>query len=81
MQPGRGGKFLSVDDQIWHDAFELKFLGAVKLSRALIPHMQERKSGRNVNVIGMFGREPAKQALPASAVNAAFMAINKGLSQ
>ena len=29
----------------------------------------------------MFGREPAKQALPASAVNAAFMAINKGLSQ
>jgi 3-oxoacyl-[acyl-carrier protein] reductase len=51
------------------------------ISRAVIPHMQDRKYGRIVNVIGMFGREPAKQALPASAVNAAFMAINKGLSQ
>ena len=77
----RGGEFLSVEDEVWRTAFELKFLGAVKLSRAVIPHMQERKYGRIVNVIGMFGREPAKQALPASAVNAAFMAINKGLSQ
>ena len=77
----RGGEFLSIEDQVWRDAFELKFLGAVKLSRAVIPHMQSRKYGRIVNVIGMFGREPAKQALPASAVNAAFMAINKGLSQ
>ena len=43
--------------------------------------MQAQKYGRIVNLIGMFGREPAKQALPASAVNAAFMAINKGMSQ
>jgi len=77
----RGGEFLSVEDDVWRAAFELKFLGAVKLSRAVIPHMRERKYGRIVNIIGMFGREPAKQALPASAVNAAFMAINKGLSQ
>jgi NAD(P)-dependent dehydrogenase (short-subunit alcohol dehydrogenase family) len=77
----RGGEFLSVEDDVWRAAFELKFLGAVKLSRAVIPHMQAQKYGRIVNVIGMFGREPAKQALPASAVNAAFMAINKGLSQ
>jgi NAD(P)-dependent dehydrogenase (short-subunit alcohol dehydrogenase family) len=32
----------------------LKFLGAVKLTRALVPHMQARKYGRIVNMIGMF---------------------------
>ncbi|MBT5570269.1 MAG: SDR family oxidoreductase, partial [Alphaproteobacteria bacterium] len=77
----RGGVFHDIDDQVWRDAFELKFLGAVKLSRAVIPHMQAQKYGRIVNLIGMFGREPAKQALPASSVNAAFMAVNKGMSQ
>ena len=77
----RGGAFLTVEDQVWRDAFELKFMGAVRLCRAVIPHMQTQKYGRIVNIIGMFGREPAKQALPASAVNAAFMTINKGLSQ
>ncbi|MBT3990322.1 MAG: SDR family oxidoreductase [Rhodospirillaceae bacterium] len=77
----RGGSFLTVEDQVYRDAFELKFLGAVRLCRAAIPHMQAQKYGRIVNIIGMFGREPAKQALPASAVNAAFMTINKGLSQ
>ena len=77
----RGGDFLTIEDQVWRDAFELKFMGAVRLSRTVIPHMQKQKYGRIVNIIGMFGREPAKQALPASAVNAAFMAINKGLSQ
>ena len=77
----RGGVFLDIEDQVWRDAFELKFLGAVKLIRAVIPHMQSRNYGRIVNIVGMFGREPAKQALPASAVNAAFLTINKGLSQ
>lgn len=77
----RGGAFLTVEDQVYRDAFELKFLGAVRLCRAVIPHMQDQKYGRIVNIIGMFGREPAKQALPASAVNAAFMTLNKGLSQ
>lgn len=77
----RGGLFSDIDDQVWRDAFELKFLGAVKMMRAVIPHMQAQKYGRIVNIIGMFGRQPAKQALPASAVNAAFMAVNKGVSQ
>jgi NAD(P)-dependent dehydrogenase (short-subunit alcohol dehydrogenase family) len=77
----RGGVFLDIEDQIWRDAFDLKFMGAVRLCRAVIPHMQKQKYGRIVNIIGMFGREPAKQALPASAVNAAFMTLNKGLSQ
>ncbi len=77
----RGGQFDTIKDQIWRDAFDLKFMGAVKLSRAALPHMQARRYGRIVNIIGMFGREPAKQALPASAVNGAFLALNKGLSQ
>ncbi len=77
----RGGEFLAIENAVWRDAFELKFLGAVKLIRAVLPHMRTQKYGRIVNIIGMFGREPAKQALPASAVNAAFLALNKGLSQ
>ena len=77
----RGGLFWEIDDQTWRDAFELKFMGAVRLIRAAVPQLRTQKSGRIVNIIGMFGREPANRALPASAVNAAFMAINKGLSQ
>jgi len=55
----RGGSFLDIEDQIWRDAFELKFMGAVRLCRAVIPHMKQNKYGRIVNIIGMFGREPA----------------------
>ncbi len=77
----RGGVFLDVEDQVYRDAMELKFLGALKLCRAAIPHMQEQEYGRIVNVIGIFGREPAFQAMPASCVNAAFMALNTGLSR
>lgn len=77
----RGGVYTEIEDQIWRDAMELKFMGAMKLSRAAIPQMQSQKYGRIVNIIGIFGREPALQALPASCVNAAFMALNTGLSR
>ena len=47
----RGGLFHDIDDQVWREAFELKFLGAVKLMRAVLPHMQAQKYGRIVNII------------------------------
>ncbi|MBT5940134.1 MAG: SDR family oxidoreductase, partial [Rhodospirillaceae bacterium] len=59
----------------------LNLTGTFLCTKQVYEGMRSRGYGRIVNIIGMFGREPAKQALPASAVNAAFMTINKGLSQ
>ncbi len=41
----RGGQFDTIKDQIWRDAFDLKFMGAVKLSRAAIPTCRRTVTG------------------------------------
>ena len=76
-----GREILNTPLQVWEDQWNVNVMAHVYAVRAVLPGMRARKYGRIVNLIGMFGREPAKQALPASAVNAAFMAINKGMSQ
>jgi 3-oxoacyl-[acyl-carrier protein] reductase len=46
-----GGAIDTIDDAKWRRAFELTFLTTVRLARAAIPHMVERRWGRVV-VIG-----------------------------
>ena len=42
----QGGVFWEIPDQVWENSFALKFMGTLRMMRAVIPHMRERGAGR-----------------------------------
>lgn len=76
-----GGLFWDLEDQVWNEAFDLKFMGMVRLFRAAAPVMAAQGSGSMVAVVGNNGRQPHPRMLPGSAANAACLAVVKGLSE
>ena len=75
----QGGLFWTLDDPTWAAAFDLKFMGMVRLLRAAAPIMREQRFGAIVAVVGNNGRQPHPRMLPGSAANAACLAVVKGL--
>ncbi|MDA0341629.1 MAG: SDR family NAD(P)-dependent oxidoreductase, partial [Proteobacteria bacterium] len=52
------GRIEDLDDDTWMAAFELKFMGYMRMSRAVLPAMRAQKWGRIVNIIGGGGHSP-----------------------
>jgi NAD(P)-dependent dehydrogenase (short-subunit alcohol dehydrogenase family) len=77
----QGGIFWEIDEATWEAAIQLKFLGAVRMVRAVLPTMRKQRYGRIVNVTGNTGRQPHPRLLPGSATNAALLSFTKGLSE
>lgn len=77
----QGGLMWELGDDVWSSAFELKFMGMVRVLRAISPRMMGRKSGRIVAVVGNNGRQPGARMLPGSAANAACLALVRGLAE
>ena len=76
-----GGVFWEIPDKIWQDSLDLKFLGTIRMIRAVIPQMRKQKYGRIVIVAGNAGKQPGARMLPGSAANAALLAVTTGLAQ
>ncbi|MSO64630.1 MAG: SDR family oxidoreductase [Alphaproteobacteria bacterium] len=77
----QGGVFWNVTDAMWDRAVQLKFLGAVRMVRAVLPAMRRQRYGRIVNVTGNTGRQPHPRLLPGASTNAALLSFTKGLSE
>ena len=77
----QGGVFWEIPDKIWQDSLDLKFLGTIRMIRAVIPQMRKQKYGRIVTVAGSAGKQPHARILPGSAANAALLAVTTGLAQ
>jgi NAD(P)-dependent dehydrogenase (short-subunit alcohol dehydrogenase family) len=77
----QGGVFWEIPDKIWEDSLALKFLGTIRMIRAVIPQMQKQKYGRIVTVAGNAGKQPSSRMLPGAAANAALLAVTAGLAQ
>ncbi len=75
------GIFEEIPESVWNDAFQLKFMGAVRMVRAVLPAMRRQHYGRIVNVAGNTGRQPHPRLLPGSTSNAALLSFTKGLSE
>src|SRR6186997_121072 len=73
------GDFLTLTDDEWKDGFDLKFLGAMRLSRAAWPYLQATE-GKIVNVIGVGGRTGSAEFTIGGTVNAALMNLTKALA-
>jgi NAD(P)-dependent dehydrogenase (short-subunit alcohol dehydrogenase family) len=77
-----GGGFASLTDDIWHDELSLNLLTAVRLDRALLPHMIARGSGVVLHVSSIQRRLPLHDSTIAyAAAKAALSTYSKALSK
>ncbi|WP_158807060.1 SDR family oxidoreductase [Beijerinckia sp. L45] len=76
----QGGLFWTIDDTVWDESLNLKLMGTIRMLRAIVPLMMERRSGNVVTIVGNSGRQPGARFLPGSAANAALLAVTKGLA-
>lgn len=73
------GDFLSLTEEDWQDGFALKFLGAMRCSRAAWPHLM-KSCGSIINVVGMGGRTGSADFAIGGSVNAALLNLTKVLA-
>jgi 3-oxoacyl-[acyl-carrier protein] reductase len=73
--------FDTVSDEDWQGDLDLKLFAAIRLCRAALPGMRERKWGRIVNVLNIGAKAPNANSTPTSVSRAAGLALTKALSQ
>lgn len=73
--------FLNLTDEDFLASWELKLLGAIRMIRLAIPHMQAVGGGQIINIAGTGGREPSANQLAVGTTNAALRVVSKGISK
>lgn len=76
-----GGGFAVLTDEDWEASIQMNLLASVRLDRAFLPQMIERKSGVIIHVASIQGKLPLYYStLPYAAAKAALINYSKGLS-
>ncbi|MBJ7603941.1 MAG: SDR family oxidoreductase [Candidatus Dormibacteraeota bacterium] len=65
------GEFGDLDDQLWNQAFEMKFLATARAFRAVLPEFRARGGGRAVFITGNAAHAPLPSFYTSGAINAA----------
>ena len=73
------GPFISLTDADWESGFALKFMNAVRLTRAAWPSLKARR-GSVVMIAGVGGRTPGADFTIGGSVNAAMLSFTKALA-
>jgi len=73
------GDFFELTEADWTDGFALKFLGAVRLTRAAWPHLKAQR-GSVLNIIGAGGRTPGAEFTIGGSVNGACLSFTKAIA-
>jgi 3-oxoacyl-[acyl-carrier protein] reductase len=74
------GAFADVDDDAWQADWDLKVMGAVRMCRLIVPHMQRQRDGRIVNITTISGKAPKAKSVPTSVSRAAGINLTKELA-
>src|SRR5579859_1953609 len=75
------GPFESVSDEAWQADLDLKLFGAIRASRAAVPHLRQAGGGSIVNLLNLGAKQPGAKSVPTSVSRAAGMALMKALSK
>src|SRR5579871_3196196 len=75
------GPMLDADDGMWAKMFETNIMGAVRLSRLVVPGMKERQSGKIINIASVAGIQPGTMQAIYSATKAAVISVTRSLAQ
>ena len=74
------GKPSELEDEQWHQAMELNFLSAVRMSREVIPYMKQQRWGRIVNLLSNAVRQPVLDLVLSTSSRLAVVGFAKMLS-
>lgn len=75
------GPLLELKDEAIIAAWELKALGAIRLTRALIPVLEQRGGGAIVNISGGSGRTPSADSLPSALANVSVRLFTRAMAE
>jgi 2-hydroxycyclohexanecarboxyl-CoA dehydrogenase len=78
---GKTVPFLESDDPFWDRVIGLNFVGPMRLTKALLPQMFERKSGRIVNIASDAGRVGSLGETVYSGAKAGLIGFTKALAR
>lgn len=78
---GAHGDFLDLSDDDWMETIQVDLMGAVRVSRAFIPQMQELGWGRLILVSSENAFQPYRDESPYNACKAAIINLSKHLSR
>lgn len=73
--------FMDITDDEWEMSFQINFMAALRMTRALLPTMRKRPGAAIVNNASDLGRQP--EAIPAdyAAMKAALLSLTKSLAR
>ena len=75
------GVFLDLSDESWEKAFRLTLMSVVRMTRAALPYMFERKWGRIVNLVSLSVKQPIDGLLLSNSLRSAVIGMAKTLSR
>lgn len=74
------GTFETLSDEQWEAAFNLTLLSAVRLIRAVLPSMKQRRGGRIVHIVSTSVKQPIAGLLLSNAIRPGVIGLAKTLS-
>jgi 3-oxoacyl-[acyl-carrier protein] reductase len=78
---GRRSPFHELSDEEWFEILDLNLISAVRLTRAVLPHMRRHRWGRIINVASESGSQPSALKPHYNAAKAALINLTKSLSK
>lgn len=78
---GGNGVVEESTSQMYHDAFNVNVVGAIRCTQQVLPNMRERKSGTIVNITSVVGKFAAIAQAPYVASKWAFEGVSEELAQ
>jgi NAD(P)-dependent dehydrogenase (short-subunit alcohol dehydrogenase family) len=76
-----GQPVLGITDDAWQHDLDLKFFGAVRMTRLAAPLMKAAGGGAVVNVLSIGAKTPGASSAPSSISRAAGLALTKVMSK
>jgi len=72
--------FEAVSDEEWERVVNLNLFSAIRLSRAVLPHMKERGGGQIVNIAALSGRVPRVGQIASNVAKAGLINFTESLA-
>jgi 3-oxoacyl-[acyl-carrier protein] reductase len=74
------GYFLDLDDNEWYRAVDLTLMSAIRMIRAAIPHMQEQRWGRIINITSVSVKEPLDDLILSNSLRTGVVGMARTLA-
>src|SRR6266481_2789231 len=78
---GKAAPLWEQTDEDWQQVIAVNLLGVVYCTRAVLPHMRQRKYGRVVNIASIAGKEGNPNMSPYSATKGAVITFTKSIGK